>query len=148
FNREQRYPDARTMQGDVRALRRGEAPSYAAAAGKTAPAIDVPAAPPESFTSGQRRSSNHGPMLATAATALDPASRSSTVSNARSNDAATEDGATRVERNVRMLLWLLAALAALIVLGCLIGLLRSARSADGQTMAGAPSASAPVSLDS
>ncbi|WP_129353471.1 protein kinase domain-containing protein [Sorangium cellulosum] len=31
FDRERRYPDARTMQGDIRALQRGEAPPYAAA---------------------------------------------------------------------------------------------------------------------
>ncbi len=40
FDREQRYPDALTMQGDVRALREGRPPPYA-----TAHPLDVAAAP-------------------------------------------------------------------------------------------------------
>jgi serine/threonine-protein kinase len=45
FEKHQRYPDADTMQGDVRAVRRGEAPPYAKA---RLAAGDLPSAPVES----------------------------------------------------------------------------------------------------
>jgi eukaryotic-like serine/threonine-protein kinase len=45
FEKHQRYPDADTMQGDVRAVRRGEAPPYATA---RLAAGDLPSAPVDS----------------------------------------------------------------------------------------------------
>jgi len=54
FNKDARYPDARTMQADVRVVRRGEAPPYASARRQAldqptrqdAPAASVPRAAP------------------------------------------------------------------------------------------------------
>ncbi|AKT36965.1 serine/threonine protein kinase [Chondromyces crocatus] len=56
FEKERRYPDARTMQQDVRSARRGELPSYAMAqlseghlpgTAAPSPAVGVPSAPPQ-----------------------------------------------------------------------------------------------------
>lgn len=46
FDREQRYPDARTMQADIRAVRGGQAPPYAAACAAGAAPGPAPAAAP------------------------------------------------------------------------------------------------------
>ncbi|WP_437503727.1 protein kinase domain-containing protein [Sorangium sp. So ce1099] len=78
FDRERRYPDARTMQADIRALLRGEAPPYASA---RLAAGDVPSAGAPQLS----------PMVAAAAAGLeapgDPPPRAAAASGPRWNEA-------------------------------------------------------------
>ncbi|MFZ5896697.1 MAG: protein kinase domain-containing protein [Myxococcota bacterium] len=58
FNRDARYPDARTMQTDVRALRRGDAPPFAVARRRTACEATRAALPRVAATAAPKSSSD------------------------------------------------------------------------------------------
>ncbi|MCU0689858.1 MAG: protein kinase [Polyangiaceae bacterium] len=62
FHRDQRYPDARTMQQDIRALMRGEPPTWAIAYALARPHVPhaVDAAPPSDPVSERKRSPGDG----------------------------------------------------------------------------------------
>ncbi|MGK3985178.1 protein kinase [Sorangium sp. So ce136] len=87
FDRERRYPDARTMQADMRALLRGEAPPYASA---RLAAGDVPSAGAPQLS----------PMVAAAAAALeapgDPPPRAAAASGPRWNEAGSPPGGSEL----------------------------------------------------
>ncbi|WP_437830305.1 protein kinase domain-containing protein [Sorangium sp. So ce1153] len=87
FDRERRYPDARTMQADMRALLRGEAPPYASA---RLAAGDVPSAGAPQLS----------PLVAAAAASLeaagDPPPRAAAASGPRWNEAGSPPGGSEL----------------------------------------------------